>query len=190
MERAIRRVAGRIAVIPKTAIARIRAGIHRFRPNPPSPAGFDFFFRSETASRPGRSVSSSSDVHSSRPGRRFLLSRSRQSLPHQSRLSTELPRNSINIDKFTGFFDKFLKGMIPATGCYSMCYSKNLSAAHSDSSEKELFHLPRISPQQPAFSPASRRETLPPRSGSIPSSSGGIDLIHQSGSIPRSRAPA
>ena len=62
--------------------------------------------------------------------------RNRQSLLHRPRLispdepesagdrgerravDSEFPKNSINIDKFTGFFDKFLKifsGLIPAT---------------------------------------------------------------------------
>ena len=59
--------------------------------------------------------------------------------------------NSINIDKFTGFFDKFLKMVVSVIDCNSIGYRKYMSGAHSDPSAKKVFRLPRISPQPPAF---------------------------------------
>ena len=40
---------------------------------------------------------------------------------------------SVNIDKFTGFFDKFLKCHAPANHCNQKGCHTNLSATHSDS---------------------------------------------------------
>ena len=56
-----------------------------------------------------------------------------------------------NIDKFTGFFDKFLKKMSPATDCNQKGYHINLSVFHSDMMAKKVFRLHRICPQLPAF---------------------------------------
>ena len=58
---------------------------------------------------------------------------------------------SIKFDKFTGFFDKFLKNTSLINGCNQKSYYINLSVSHSDSAAKKVFRLPRISPQQPAF---------------------------------------
>ena len=66
---------------------------------------------------------------------------------------------SIKLDKFTGFFDKFLKGIRLVTDCNIMIFLTNLSVAHSDSGPKKVFRLPRISPQPPAFA----RYASPPR---------------------------
>jgi len=67
----------------------------------------------------------------------------------------EFLKNSINIDKFTGFFDKFLKmiqlqlTVIQRVICKSQCIALKFSG-------KKSFRLPRISPQLPAFAPAHR----------------------------------
>ena len=57
-------------------------------------------------------------------------------------------------DKFTGFFDKFLKGVCLVTDCNHKGYHPNLSVAHSDMATKKVFRLHRICPQLPAFAPA------------------------------------
>ena len=56
-----------------------------------------------------------------------------------------------NIDKFTGFFHKFLKNNLPANGCNTKGYHINLSVLHSDMAAKKVFRLHRICPQLPAF---------------------------------------
>ena len=53
-------------------------------------------------------------------------------------------------DKFTGFFDKFLKNNVHINDCNQKGYHINLSVAHSGSAAKKVFRLPRISPQLPA----------------------------------------
>ncbi len=58
---------------------------------------------------------------------------------------------SINTDKFTGFFDKFLKNNVQINDCNQKGYHTNLSAPHSDMAAKKVFGKPRICPQQPAF---------------------------------------
>ena len=58
---------------------------------------------------------------------------------------------SVKSDKFTVFFDKFPKNIIPANGCNQKGYCINLSVSHSDPAAKKVFRLPRISPQPPAF---------------------------------------
>ena len=61
---------------------------------------------------------------------------------------------SINSDKLTGFFDKFLKISDYATDCNKRSYHINLSVPHSDMAQKKSFWNPRICPQAPAFPPA------------------------------------
>ena len=65
----------------------------------------------------------------------------------------EFPKNTINTDKFTMFFDKFLKFNTPTSYCNLKNYHVNMSVAHSDSAAKKVFRLPRICPQLPAFPP-------------------------------------
>ena len=60
----------------------------------------------------------------------------------------------IKLDKFTGFFDKFLQSKSMASCCNQKSYHINLSVPHSDTAVKKVFRRPRISPQQPAFPPA------------------------------------
>ena len=57
----------------------------------------------------------------------------------------------VNIDKFTGFFDKFLKNDGQIKHCNKKDYHTNLSVSHSDSAAKKVFRLTRICPQVPAF---------------------------------------
>ncbi|MDE0331601.1 MAG: hypothetical protein OXL41_06995 [Nitrospinae bacterium] len=71
---------------------------------------------------------------------------------------------SIKFDKFTGFFDKFLKNTSLANGCNKKGYYINMSASHSDSAPKKVFRLPRISPQFPAFPLAPHHAANPPAS--------------------------
>ncbi len=54
------------------------------------------------------------------------------------------------LDKFTGFFDKFLKNNGQIKHCNQKDYHINLSVSHSDIAAKKVFRLPRISPQLPA----------------------------------------
>ena len=58
---------------------------------------------------------------------------------------------SINIDKFTGFFDKFLKNLYLVIDCNQKGYHINLSVFHSDMAAKKVFWFPRICPQLPAL---------------------------------------
>ena len=61
----------------------------------------------------------------------------------------EFPKNSINIDKFTGFFDKFPKNYFLVTGCNQRNSRLNPSPWHSDTAAKKVFRRPRISPHLP-----------------------------------------
>ena len=58
---------------------------------------------------------------------------------------------SINIDKFTGFFDKFLKNNVQINDCNIRSYHTNLSVPHSDMAAKKVFWFHSICPQLPAF---------------------------------------
>ena len=51
----------------------------------------------------------------------------------------EFPKNTVNIDKFTGFFDKFLKNNDHVNGCNTKSYLINLSVLHLDSAPKKVF---------------------------------------------------
>ena len=63
----------------------------------------------------------------------------------------EFPKNSINIDKFTGFFDKLMKRIFPVNNCNILSYVINMSVMDSDISIKKVCGSPRICPQPPAF---------------------------------------
>ena len=65
----------------------------------------------------------------------------------------EFLKNSINIDKFTGFFDKFLKIYLFANDCNIKGLPQYPSAGHSDPAPKKVFRLSRISPHLPALAP-------------------------------------
>ena len=65
---------------------------------------------------------------------------------------------SENIDKFTGFFDKFLKNNIQINDCNQKGCHINLSVSHSDMAAKKVFWFPRICPQLPVFA----RGAIPP----------------------------
>ena len=67
----------------------------------------------------------------------------------------EFPKNSINIDKFTGFFDKFLKTLRLQMTVIQRVILKSQRIALKCSGKK-VFRLSRISPQLPAFAPAHR----------------------------------
>ena len=67
----------------------------------------------------------------------------------------------VNIYKFTGFFDKFLKIISPVNDCNKTGYYINLSVLHSDPAVKKVFRRPRICPQLPAFPPAPHRALKP-----------------------------
>ena len=80
-------------------------------------------------------------------------------------------------DKFTGFFDKFLKGVCLVTDCNHKGYHPNLSVAHSDMATKKVFRLPRICPQLPAFGRAlhhAGKPSLPGRVRHIRNASPGL----------------
>ena len=68
---------------------------------------------------------------------------------------------SINMYKFTGFFDKFLKNLSLVIDCNQKSYHINLSVIHSDMAAKKVFGLPRICPQLPAFPPAPHHAQKP-----------------------------
>ena len=51
----------------------------------------------------------------------------------------EFPKNTIKSDKFTMFFDKFLKFNTPASYCNKKSYHVNMSVEHSDSAAKRVF---------------------------------------------------
>ncbi len=61
---------------------------------------------------------------------------------------------SINMCKFTGFFDKFLKNNVHVNDCNKKGYHINLSVLHSDMAAQKVFWFPRICPQLPALPPA------------------------------------
>ena len=71
---------------------------------------------------------------------------------------------SIKFDKFTRYFDKFLKRINPVNDCYKTGYYINMSDVHSDSAPKKVFSLTRISPQLPAFPLAPHDTANPPYS--------------------------
>ena len=48
----------------------------------------------------------------------------------------------VNMDKFTGFFDKFLKSFSPSNGCNQKSYHINLSATHSNSATEKFSGCP------------------------------------------------
>ena len=58
---------------------------------------------------------------------------------------------SVNFEKFTMFFDKFLKNNVQINDCNQKGYHINLSVIHSDMAAKKVFWFPHISPQLPAF---------------------------------------
>ena len=60
----------------------------------------------------------------------------------------------VKYDKFTMFFDKFLKNNVQINDCNQKGYHINLSVLHSDLAAKKVFWFPRICPQLPAFPPA------------------------------------
>ena len=70
---------------------------------------------------------------------------------------------SKKLDKFTGFFDKYLKNISLANGCNQKSYHINLSVLHLDLAAKKVFCLPRISPHLPAFAGAGVRVHRPGR---------------------------
>ena len=67
----------------------------------------------------------------------------------------------VNIYKFTGFFDKFLKNNVDINDCNQKGYHINLSVTHSDMAAKKVFGLPRICPQLRAFPPAPHHARKP-----------------------------
>ena len=68
---------------------------------------------------------------------------------------------SVKFEKFTGFFDKFLKNFSLVIGCNQKNYHINLSVIHSDMAAKKVFWFPRICPQLPAFPPAPHHARKP-----------------------------
>ena len=74
----------------------------------------------------------------------------------------EIIQFPVNIDKFTGFFDKFPNGFFLATDYNHTGYQSYLSDVHSNIAIKKVFRLPRISPQLPASVPAAYMAARPP----------------------------
>ena len=59
----------------------------------------------------------------------------------------KIPNNSVKSDKFTGFFDKFLKAKYPITYCNPEGYFQNRASRPPDLEPKKVFlALPRICP--------------------------------------------
>ena len=58
---------------------------------------------------------------------------------------------SINMDKFTMFFDKFLKFNTPANDCNQVGYYINLSVLHSDMAAKKFFGSRAFARSRPHF---------------------------------------
>ena len=79
----------------------------------------------------------------------FYLSRSGMSRNGRAMNFDKIPKNSINIAKFTGFFDKLLKIIFPVNDCNSKVYLENMSDAHSDPAAKKI--------SSPAHFPATAR---------------------------------
>ncbi len=82
----------------------------------------------------------------------------------------------VNIEKFTMFFDKFLKNDGQIKHCNKKSYHVNLSVAHSDIAAKKVFRLPRICPRLPAFAricPQRRPPDRPPPASPRRVASGG-----------------
>ena len=65
------------------------------------------------------------------------LERSKRTDPAFS-ARAEFPKIPVKFDKFTGFFDKFLKIVIRLTDCNKMSYHINLSVSHSGSAIKKI----------------------------------------------------
>ena len=65
---------------------------------------------------------------------------------HRLETPHELPKISINIDKFTGFFNKFPKRNISINDSITNGYHADMSADHSDSAVRKVFRRPRICP--------------------------------------------
>ena len=83
--------------------------------------------------RPGGASSYFAAIHTGRPVSAFAyFAASHAGGMEQTARNRELSGKSINIDKFTGFFDKLLKGMRPANDCNQKSYHTNLSEVHSD----------------------------------------------------------
>ena len=77
---------------------------------------------------------------------------------------SELLKNKINIDKFTGFFDKFLKITDYASDCNQKSYHMNLSVPHSDMARKksQASAFARICDESSAVSRISPQVLHPP----------------------------
>ena len=73
----------------------------------------------------------------------------------------------VNIDKFTMFFDKFLKNNVQINDCNQRGYQLNLSVLHSDMAAKKVFWFPRICPQLPAFPLAPHHTSKPSLLGRV-----------------------
>ena len=68
---------------------------------------------------------------------RMDLERSKRTDPAFS-ARAEFPKIPVKFDKFTGFFDKFLKIFIRLNDCNKRSYNINLSVSHSDSAIKKV----------------------------------------------------
>ena len=80
------------------------------------------------------------DFQTGRPGgASSFFTSSRAGGMEQTARNRGLMGISRNIDKFTGFFDKFLKNTDHASDCNKKSYHINLSVPHSDSASKKVF---------------------------------------------------
>ncbi len=92
----------------------------------------------------------------------------------------ELLKNPVNIDKFTGFFDKFLKITDYASNCNQKSYHKNLSVPHSDMAQKKFKppHLPAFAMNRARFRAFPRKFSTPripcPARGRVPKNRDGF----------------
>ena len=138
--------------------------------------------RFQAPSEPARRVVTEREDAMRRPGSPAIPGARRGRTGTPLRPPRELLKNKINIDKFTGFFDKFLKISDRLNDCNKKSYHSNLSAGHSNTAAKKVF-------QEPAHFPATAR--ISSRTASRRQS-----LIHQSALTrtlarirPRRRAP-
>ncbi len=102
--------------------------IHTGRPV----SAFSYFAAIHTC-RPGGEFALFTAIHTGRPVSAFAyFAASHAGGMEQTARNRELSGKSINIDKFTGFFDKLLKGMRPVNDCNQKSCHMNLSDVHSD----------------------------------------------------------
>ena len=116
----------------------------------------DFLMAINDGSQAKAAVSSPS-AHGAPVG---IVARRERSRGHGSNEGAEIKiiQFPVNIDKFTGFFDKFLKSVFLVTGCNQKSFFLNLSVAHSNIAAKKVFRIHRIFRNCPHLRTRTRRQ--------------------------------